>query len=210
MEGRPSRAAFLVHRSLSREAFPRVKPWLVRTLLFRIPVRALFPCSLSSEPFPSPRAVPSRPTMACAHSPVPNPCPRAVPSARSFARAMLLRSKGLPVHRSLALKSGPCAVPPFLRSEPSPVPRYAFPSIRALARASFPSRRLVSVRQMGVCAMFKDRGSLSRLHESRAGLQHRLLATALERWVRRLREEFLTLFLLLVSVVQLHFDNESC
>ena len=35
---------------------------------------------------------------------------------------MLLRSKALPVHRSLPLKFGPCAVPPFLCSEPLSVP----------------------------------------------------------------------------------------
>ena len=127
------------------------------------------------------RAVPSRRTLACAHYAVPNSRPRAVPSTRSFARAMLLRSKALPVHRSLALKSGPCVVPPFVCSEPLPVRYYGFPSLRALARASFPSRRLVSVRQIGVCAMCKDLGYLSSLQESRAGLQHRLLATALER-----------------------------
>ena len=210
MEGRPSTSAFPVHLSLSRAPFPRVEPSLVGTLLFRIPVRALFPSSLSSEPFPSPRAVPSRRTLACAYSPVPNPCLRAVPSARSFAGAMLLRSKGLPVHRSLPLRSGPCAVPPFLRSEPLPVRCYAFPPLRALSRASFPSRRLVSVRQKDICAMCEDMGYLSKLQESRAGLQHRLLATALERWVRRRCDEFLTLFLLLVLVVQLHFHPESC
>ena len=141
-----------------------------------------------------------------------------LPSARcslgpKLARAMLLRSEALPVHRSLALKSGPCAVPPLLCFEPLPMRCYAFPSLRALARASFPSRRLVSVRQIGICAMCEDLGYSSRPQESRAGLQHRLLATALERWVRRQCEEFLTLtlfLLLLVLVVQLHFGHESC
>ena len=131
-------------------------------------------------PFPARRSLASNPDL-CAHSPVPNPCLRAVPSPRSFARAMLLRSEALPVHRSLALKSDPCAVPPFLRSEPLPVRCYAFPLLRALARASFSSRRLASVRQIGVCAMCKDLGYLFRLQESRAGLQHWLLETALER-----------------------------
>ena len=135
MKGRPSRPA------LPRAPFPRVEPWLVRTLLFRTPVRALVPRS------------------------------EALPARCSFD----------PKHRSLALKSGPCTVPPFLRSEPLPVRCYAFPSLRALARASFSSRGLVSVRQIGVCAMCKDLSYLFRLQESRAGLQHRLLATALER-----------------------------
>ena len=80
---------------------------------------------------------------------------------------MLLRSEALPVHRSLALKSGPCAVPPFLHSEPFPVRCYAFPSLRALARASFSSRRLVSVRQICACAVCKDLSYLFRLQESR-------------------------------------------
>ena len=131
--------------ALPRAPFPRVEPWLVGTLPFRTPFRALFP-----------------------H-------PEALPAQFSFV------PKPLSVHRSLALKSGPCAVPPFHRSEPLPVRCYTFLSLRALACASFPSRRLVSVRQIDVCAMCKDLGYLFRLQESRAGLQHRLLATALER-----------------------------
>ena len=131
-------------------------------------------------PFPARRSLASNPDL-CAHSPVPNPCPRAAPSPRSFSRAMLLRSEALPVHRSLALTSGPCAVSPFLLSEPLPVRCYASLSLRPLARAFFSSRRLVSVRQIGVCAMCKDLRYSFRLQESRVGLQHRLLATALER-----------------------------
>ena len=142
------------------------------------PARRFLPCA----PFP-PRAPFSRVEPWLVRTlPFQNPCCTLFPSPRSFARAMLIRSEALPVHRSLALKSGPCAVlPPLLRSEPLPVRCDAFLSLRALARASFSSRRLVSVRQIGVCAMCKGLSYLFRLHESRAGLQHRLLATALER-----------------------------
>ena len=118
------------------------------------------------QPFPARRSLASNPG-SCALfrseplfarcSLAPKLYPRGASSFRSFTRAMLLRSealtarcsfvpKPLPVYRSLALKSGPCAVPPFHRSEPLPMRCYAFPSLRALARASFPSRRLVSVR----------------------------------------------------------------
>ena len=57
---RPSRPVFPAGRSLPRAPFPRVEPWLVRTLLFRNPCRTLFP---------SPR-VPAR----CSFVPKPCPC----------------------------------------------------------------------------------------------------------------------------------------
>ena len=61
MEGRPSRPAFPARRSFPRAPFPRVEPWLVRTLPFRTSVCALFP---------RPEALPAR----CSFVPKPCPC----------------------------------------------------------------------------------------------------------------------------------------
>ena len=99
MEGCPSRPAFPARRSFPRAPFPRIEPWLVRTLPFRTPVRALFPCP---EPLPAP----------C--SSVPKPCPCTDRSLRSLARALFRRSS--------APNPCPCAVTPSLRSDPVPVP----------------------------------------------------------------------------------------
>ena len=62
MEGRPSRPAFPARRSVPRVPFPRVEPWLVRTLPFRAPFRALL--------------LPSKPVhVRCSLTPHPCPCP---------------------------------------------------------------------------------------------------------------------------------------
>ena len=114
MEGRPSRPAFPARRSVPRAPFPRVGPWLVRTLPFGTPFRALF---LSSEPLP----------VRCSLTPHPCPCPAPLPSIVAPLLSLLLDvslSRSLSPYLSLAISphaslSLSLPMPPFRRDTSS-------------------------------------------------------------------------------------------